>query len=246
MRLDSEKKIKQIETLQQIATEASIQKIIDFIEENDLAVKLTAIEVLGELPKSEKIKQKLLQLAENTDEEVRYYALESLKGYTGKDILNCVAKKVDDSDDLVRISAVETLGNLGYKEGIDFLFKALLDSDEIVRSYAAESLGKIGTIDLIPDLEKLLQDEKSSISKLGFYLALYHLGVKKYLHLILKLLNDPSYRVRCAVANSLGILTDKDNINHIKENLLFALKQEKTVAARTSLRRALEEINRHK
>ncbi|WP_445670115.1 hypothetical protein [Peribacillus sp. FSL M8-0224] len=60
---------------------------------------------------------------------------------------------------------------------------------------------------------------------------------------MLDLLKDPSYRVRCAVANSVVDLLNQENVNLIKQSLLSALKNEQTDAARSSLQGALGEIN---
>ncbi|WP_042355191.1 HEAT repeat domain-containing protein [Bacillus rubiinfantis] len=241
--MNTEQKIKKIKELQKRVDENSIEKIGSFLEDDDTATKLTAIEVLGELPKDESIKSILIKLTENPDEEIRFYALESLHGYTGEDVYASVVKRLEDSDELVRISAVEVIVNLKDIKGIEHLCNALTDTDEIVRSYAAEGIGKIGTKTYIPILEKYLSREKSNLSKLGFFLGLYLLGEKKYLNSILALLENRSYRVRCAVANSVVDLVNQENIKQIKERLLSALKNERTNAAHSTLEGALEEIN---
>ncbi|MFS0763373.1 HEAT repeat domain-containing protein [Peribacillus sp. 1P06PB] len=135
---------------------------------------------------------------------------------------------------------VEAIGDLNEIKGLEHLYEALTDKEEIVRGYAAEGIGKIGKAASIPILEKYLKYETSSLSKLGFFVGL---GERKYLRLMLDLLKDPSYRVRCAVANSVVDLLNQENVYLIKQSLLFALKNEQTDAACSSLQGALEEIN---
>jgi HEAT repeat protein len=231
-----------IESLQHQERNSSL-KIVQYLEDDDLAVKLTAIEALGEIPNSGCIKSILIELTENYDDEIRYYALESLKGYDGEDVFEAIVRNLKDSDELVRISVVEAIGDLNEIKGLEHLYEALTDKEEIVRGYAAEGIGKIGKAASIPILEKHLKYETSSLSKLGFFVGLYLLGERKYLTLMLALLKDPSYRVRCAVANSVVDLLNQENVNLIKQSLLSALNNEQTNAARSSLQGALEEIN---
>ncbi|MDM5358240.1 HEAT repeat domain-containing protein [Peribacillus sp. ACCC06369] len=176
--MNTEQKINKIKELQNNVELDSILKIAFFLEDDDLAVKLTAIEALGELPNSESIKSILIKLTKNSDEEIRYYALESLKGYAGEDVFEAIVRNLNDSDELVRISAVEAIGDLNDIKGLDHLYKALTDKDEIVRGYAAEGIGKIGKAESITILEKFITSETNSLSKLGFFVGLYLLGEK--------------------------------------------------------------------
>ncbi|MEB2630147.1 HEAT repeat domain-containing protein [Peribacillus frigoritolerans] len=80
-----------IESLQHQERNSSL-KIVQYLEDDDLAVKLTAIEALGEIPNSGCIKSILIELTENYDDEIRYYALESLKGYDGEDVFEAIVR----------------------------------------------------------------------------------------------------------------------------------------------------------
>ena len=240
--MSSQKKINEIKKLQKQGDRYSVEKIALFLKDDDMTVKLTTIEVLGELPKSKYIKSILISLTDYNDEEVRYYALEALRGYTGEDLFETAIKLFNDNDELVRISVVQLLVEMGYPDGLEYLIKALADNEELVRSYAAEGIGKLGSTASIPLLELNLLCETSTLAKLGFLVGLYLLGEEKYLIQILDLLEDPSYKVRCAVANTVVDLVNEENRNLIKQSLLLALKNEETNAARSSMEGAINEL----
>lgn len=134
--------------------------------------------------------------------------------------------------------------DINYKKAIPYLCETLSDTDELVRGYAAETLGEIGDESLIPILEAKLEDEKRNSARLRMYIGLYRLGKKHYFLQILNMLKSKSYRVRCAAANSLVTLADRENISEVIKSLQRALSKEKTIAARSSIECALEELLR--
>lgn len=241
--MKSEQKLMIIQGFLEQAGPDAIGNIAAFLEDEDPHVIWMAIEALGTLPISEKIKSILLTLTGNPDEEIRFKALEALWGYTGDDVLNALVKRLKDDDELVRISAVEALGEMRDSRGKQHLIDALTDVEEIVRREAAEGLGELGDASVIPVLQAFLQNETSSTAKVGFYVGLYLLGAEFRLKSLLNLLKDPSYRVRCSVANCVLDLVDEENKMLIIKALNAALIRETTVAARSTLQSALEELS---
>ncbi|WP_211654934.1 HEAT repeat domain-containing protein [Planococcus alpniumensis] len=241
--MKSEQKIMIIEGFLEQAGPDAIENIATFLEDEDPHVMWVAIEALGTLPISEKIKNTLLPLIANPDEEIRFKTLEALWGYTGDAVLNAVVNRLKDDDELVRISAVEALGEMRDNGGKQHLIDALTDVEEIVRREAAEGLGKLGDASAVPVLEAFLQNETSNTAKVGFYVGLYLLGAEFRLISLLNLLKDPSYQVRCSVANCVLDLVDKENEKLIIKTLNAALIRETTIAARFTLQSALEELN---
>lgn len=221
----------------------SIVNSATFLEDEDHHVLMMAIEALGESPINEKNKSLLLSLTENQDELIRYGALEALWGYAGEDVFKAICRRLKDSNDLVRITAVEVLGSLKDMRGEEHLIDALTDENEIVRRNAAEELGMLGSNRALSVLQTYLQNESSTTAKVGFYVGLYHLGSKIHLMSLLNLLNDPSYEVRCAVANNVVDLVDQENKRLIERALQVALRREPTIAARSTLQSALNEIS---
>lgn len=241
--MKSEKKIMIIQGFLEQAGPDAIENIAPFLADEDPQVIWMAIEALGTLPISEKIKNILLPLTENPDEEIRFKALEALWGYTGDAVLNAVVNRLKDDDELVRISAVEALGEMRDRRGKQHLMDALTDVEEIVRREAAEGLGKLGDASAVPVLQAFLQKETSSAAKVGFYVGLHLLGAEFHLKSLLNLLKDPSYRVRCSISNCVLDLVNEENKKLIIKALDAALRRETTVAARSTLQSALEELN---
>lgn len=241
--MKSEQKIMIIQGFLEQAGPDAIENIALFLADEDPHVIWMAIEALGTLPISEKIKNILLPLTENPDKEIRFKALEALWGYTGDAVLNAVVNRLKDDDELVRISAVEALGEMRNSRGKQHLMNALTDVEEIVRREAAEGLGELGDASAVPVLQAFLQKETSSTSKVGFYVGLYLLGAEFHLKSLLNLLKDPSYRVRCSIANCVLDLVNEENKKLIIKALDAALRRETTVAARSTLQSALEELN---
>lgn len=217
--------------------------IVEYLKEDNREVRITAIAALGELPVNPMIKSILLPLTEDPDEEVRYLALEALWGYTGEGVFNAHIRRLNDSDELVRMSAVEGLGELRDARAEKYLVRSLRDEEEIVRRDAAAGLGKIRAATAIPVLQKQLQQEKSSLAKVGIYTGLYMLGSQIHLQSLLNLLSDPSYVVRCAVANTVVTLADSENKKSIKKALKAALRRESTFAGQSTLQEVLAELN---
>lgn len=241
--MKSEQKIMIIQGFLEQADSDAVGNIAAFLTDEDPHVIRMAIDALGTLPFSDKIKSILLPLTENSDEEIRFKALEALWGYTGDDVLNAVINRLKDENELVRISAVEALGEMRDSRGKQHLIDALTDEEEIVRREAAEGLDELGDVSAIPVLQDFLQNETSSTAKVGFYVGLYLLGAEFRLKSLLNLLKDPSYQVRCSVANIVLDLVDEENENLIKKALNAALRRETTVAARSSLQSALDELS---
>ncbi|WP_142829652.1 HEAT repeat domain-containing protein [Planococcus soli] len=221
----------------------SFHGIAEYLKEDNREVRITAIAALGELPANPMIKSVLLLLTEDPDEEVRYLALESLWGYTGEGVFNAHIRRLKDSDELVRMSAVEGLGELKDARAEKYLVRSLRDEEEIIRRDAAAGLGKIGAATAILVLQKQLQQEKSSLAKVGIYTGLYLLGSQIHLQSLLNLLSDPSYLVRCAVANTVVTIADQENEKVIKKALKAALRREFTIAGQSTLQEVLDELN---
>lgn len=150
-------------------------------------------------------------------------------------------RKLADSDELVRIEVAESLGAIGDRKALPALRKALNDRSALVRSYVAPAIGELGTSKDAASIERKLQTERSAIAKVGYYAALHQLGRRRILPQLAELLEHPNYRVRCAAANTLGGLASSSDVA-ITRALRAALRGERTVAARSSLKASLRAI----
>jgi HEAT repeat protein len=207
-------------------------------------VRTTAIEILtdsGEKSAFSRIKDRL----SDPNAEVRMRAAEALgtlpnKGKIPKQLVDLL----NDKDVLVRVAAAESLGLMRNRRAVPALRQALHDRSPLVRSYVAEALGKIGDKGQVPLLRGVLNKEQNEIARVGAFKALYELGDKEILRSLLMILTSArDYRARCAAANGLAELplNTIDKQTTIK-SVRQALRSERTVAVRSSMRSSLEAL----
>lgn len=174
--------------------------------------------------------------------EVRIEALEALSDFTFA-LETAVLKGLHDRDDLVRVTAIEIAGahRLKSMQG-DIVRRLKSDRSVLVRSKAAVALGEMYTIEAVKILKDRI-DRAGDAERTGLYYALIKLGEQKYLDPLLKDLTHNFYRIRCATASVIPGLVDKTNKRMLLNRLKEALKREHIVAARSSLKNALKELN---
>ncbi len=204
--------------------------------------------------KLNKIKQKfqtnyinLEQISHNNNYEIKIEVCNILNDYFityfdkyEKILLNLL----NDKDELVRIEAIEVLGAIGNVKYAKNLLILLKDKSWLVRASVFEALGDIKAIEYIQKLKSLLSTINNNEEKVRVYYALYKLSSKKkYLTLLLDLLNDNNYRVRCSTANLLYYLVNKKNKKRILKNLNKVLKKEITIAGKSSIAGSIKDIN---
>ena len=110
-----------------------------------------------------------------------------------------------------------------------------------MRSYAASAIGVLGDRSARKVLQKALVKEHSARARVGLLVGLFLLGDKQQLPTLADLLENRSYRVRCAAANTLARLPLSASENRlVVQRLRERLELETTVAARSSLENAIE------
>lgn len=145
-----------------------------------------------------------------------------------------------DRSDLVRVEAAESLGLIGDRRARGALWRALKDQSGLVRSYVASAIGDIGSKQDLARLQRALAMERSPVAKVGFYEALHRLGGHDAIPRLIDLTRATDYRVRCAAANTLGGLASRrSEAETISKALRAAIREEPTVAARSSFRSSL-------
>lgn len=189
---------------------------------------------------------KLRQLS-NADSEVRVKAVARLGILLEKKrVPPELISAFDDIEELVRIEVAETLGIIGDKSALPVLWKKINDSSPLVRREVAIAIGLLGNSDDARKLEEKLKNEKNATSKLGFYYALYRLGNDAYLLKLFQLFKSKQYRIRCAAANILVACLDDRLLAHlILSTLQEALKDEPTIAAKSSLTSSIKAVRSH-
>lgn len=201
--------------------------------------KLDTVDILNE--KIEDSVDKLLALCNDENEEVRYRALEALQCVKNIETEKTVYKCLEDQDELVRTSSLEILGYWGEKKNEDRIFMFLTDNSPLVRSAAAISLGQIGSQKYSDEIIEMLKTSESE-DKVGLYYYLCRVGRHEYLTAFLNGLLDSFYRIRCATANLLIDLVDEHNIDFVINFLKLLYKKEKTEAAKSSIKNAINEL----
>lgn len=178
--------------------------------------------------------------------EVRYEAAQTigelLRG-SGR-APDALVRHVDDRAPLVRVAAIEALGDIGERRGAAHIQARLLDRDPLVRAYAGAAIGALRPRWARAVLTKAAAKERSSRARVGLYEGLFLSGDRRALHPILALLRSRQYRVRCAVANTVaGLALDREAATAALDVLETALASEPTVAAKSSLERAIDVVS---
>ncbi|ASF45339.1 HEAT repeat domain-containing protein [Methylovulum psychrotolerans] len=210
-------------------------------EDKNYSIRSAAIQVFGEIGNKNDV-DKLFPLLKDPHYEVRYLTAETLGFFNNQQSISYLIDSLDDVDEVVRLNSADSLGKLKAKYAIPKLIEKLTDKDELVRGYAAEALGVIGDKNTVYALKKALLTEKRNASRVRILTALFKLGEESNLSLIIKMLNTKSYRVRCATANILTELSFDNNIDGLYGILEQKLKNEKTVAVKSTITRCLKEL----
>jgi len=146
---------------------------------------------------------------------------------------------------LVRIEALEALRDIGDPRSFAAARACLRDRSSLVRSYAAVAVAVIDPARARALLGRAVRNDRSSTARVGYVDALFTLGERERLGDLLKLLKSRQYRVRCAAANTLATLDlTTDECVVVRRAVGVALAVEPTIAARSSLKRALRVLRR--
>lgn len=185
---------------------------------------------------------RLLELAMDSDSEVRYRALESFDLIGFPEVFCKVRDGLNDPDTLVRTTALEILGQVRDEKSLKAIEFSLEDESSLVRGAAALALGQFGLDDVCDILKRRLLVEDDDEVIVPIQAALYTLGQESYLENLLDGLDNDYYRVRCATANLLASIANTRNKDKILNALNFALEKEETAAAASSLKSTISSI----
>lgn len=183
------------------------------------------------------------------NDEVRLRALEKLANFDALENTNVILGCLSDSDELVRAEAVQAIGQFELRTLEPHVNKMLLDHDEIVRATAAWSLSRVGNEGTITILKESLENDSSCVVKKGIIYSLAVLDLTNqsfWIDTLLGYLRSENYLIRCGVAN----LLSENRIPAYKRKILRKLRTsyqlEVTVAAKSSLKNAIEELSGRK
>lgn len=223
------------------------------LDEKNLDEKLSIIE---EIEDSEDIAEADLsildKLSRDKDDEIRARVAEVLVFTNSIKAENILIRLIKDKDELVRVNACDSLCNSNSVETVDYLKERILkDKSNLVKGYAVLSLADVAininynTDNLSIFLLDVLKKEKIIWVKINLYKALYMLGNKTYLNLLLNEINNRYYRNRCIVVNILADLLTSENFLLIKTVLEERLKVEKVNAVISSIQKVTSIIEQN-
>jgi HEAT repeat protein len=190
--------------------------------------------------------ERLLELSNDEDWEVRERAIEKIGFYTIdyclEEVKNRIRRGISDPNVIVRSTCLDILGEWEDTKSLEKMIEHLNnDESQIVRTSAAIAIGYIGDASKKTYLENRL-DKVNDEEKVSLYFALFLLGHAHFLENILYSLSNEYYRTRCVSANLLVLCATDKNKSQILEHLKNALDKENTAAASSSLTNAIYEI----
>lgn len=201
------------------------------------------------IPKDELILQlnTLYDLAYDRSPIIRSDVSRLLINIPTKEAENILIKNLDDKNELVRLEAVDSLKEFVSNRVYNLLkLVALKDKNYMVRAYAVTGFTIVGIALGENNIDEFIKNDiltitKSSYIKLNCYESLLMLGHSEYLANILKLYKSKSYRMRCAVLNTLITITNKSTKDRIK-SFINSLKTDEEPLAVNELIHMLKEL----
>lgn len=185
-------------------TKVSLKKLVSFSNDGNSLIRSMVADTLIHFH-AYKIDELLYHLAKDSNSMVRASACDSLSASNSKTTINFLKKKMaNDKSHVVRAYAVLALGDVCKKE------------------YGSSSRDK----DLLAFLERNLEREKQTGTKISYYKVLYMLGEKQYLNDLIKEFDNPHYLNRCAAVYSLIDIVDDYHIKDIEKKVANRLKKE--------------------
>ncbi|MBD2359750.1 HEAT repeat domain-containing protein [Anabaena minutissima FACHB-250] len=146
---------------------------------------------------------RLVELAKNSEKNVRFRVAEALSKIGSEATITGLLEMTKDSEERVRYRAAQALGKIGVEAAIPSLLELLKDPEERVRSSAANALGKIGSEVEIPSLLELIKDSESII-RFSAADALGKIGSEAAIPSLLELIKDSESIIRFSAADALG------------------------------------------
>lgn len=148
-----------IEALHEASPEETPRRLLAIIRENhrDLNALSAALQVSASLRAG--VLPELVSLLDDTDPEVRAYALLILAGQDAPQTIPALLRAVSDPDPHVRFNAIEALGNLQAVDAVEPLVDIIRQRDFYLSFAALAALVKIGAEMAVDEIGDLLDDE---------------------------------------------------------------------------------------
>ncbi len=154
--------LSRIAELEKQPTDAALVELVPMLSNEDPAVRLAAIEALGDMTLEATIP--LLSMALNDPHsQVRIVALEALDSHDDKSVASSIESCLYDQDRDVRLTAIETLSDFESATVVHALASLLSDPDWQIRQHAVNALGEIGGDNVVLYLRQARYDPYATI-----------------------------------------------------------------------------------
>ncbi len=197
----------------------ALHVIRPFLSDESAQVRGTAACNLGEIQNEEAIPDLIKSAGEDSEEKVRFYALNALSAYASLDILDCLVYEVYQGDlsVMAKQTVAEQLGHYESQKAIDALVVLLQDDDPYVLAPTADALLKLNS----PQLRAIWQNmvlnyDHAHLAHVALQ-ALAELEEVEPFDVALSFAASQDAEVRQGGAHALASLDDENVIPHLIE-----------------------------
>ena len=154
----------------------AVKKLIKALAHQDVSVRKSAAEALGDVGDTRAVEPLLLVLNDK-DEDVRSSSARALGKIGDARAVVPLLAVLKEENRRVQKWAVSALGRIGDARAVVPLLAVLKDEDSGVRTKAVEALGRIGDARAVEPLKSALNDDNNYVRRRAVW-ALEELGVK--------------------------------------------------------------------
>ncbi len=232
---DWDKKYLGLKKIKEMKLADYIDDVIVLIDDNNVGVRVIAIQAMGEIGTHDNVEYLLRALAD-PEEWVRIRAVQALEKIGNEEACPMLIQFLESElNEKVRATILKVLPTLGTAKIVPIVSLYLRDPDQRVRANAVEALEKIGATNiksiLMPYIEDTHHRIKANVAK-----ALWSSGNDEWLSILKIMVRDKDPWTRAAAAWALGeikseaawkILVDGigDEIWFVDKNIIKSLKK---------------------
>jgi HEAT repeat protein len=141
----------------------AFNSIVEATHDTDVQVRQAALQALSNFPNRLQATPQLLNTLKDSNQEVRYQAINALRGTKDVQVLEPMLVLLHDESVQIRLEAILALAELEDMRALDSLIERLKDSDKMVRAAAVGVVGKLGGKNVLDNIIPMTRDEDSSV-----------------------------------------------------------------------------------
>lgn len=224
------------------------EEVLQIIDHDNVAVRVMALQAIGEIGKKEHI-EKLWKMLADPEEWVRVRAVEAI-GKLGADrkIADMLVKFLEsEMNEKVKATILKVLSRYQDPKYVPVISLYLRDKDRRVRANAIEALENIGATNIKEILQPYIEDGDHRI-KANIAKALWSSGSDEWINILKFMLRDKDDWTRAAAAWALGeiksdiaykLLVDAigDETWFVNNNIIKSIKKHGEVTLKILMRR---------